>query len=52
MSEENREPQNEPQENLPAVNPMEQPIARKGMFGVQGSGDTSGYGGLVVRRAP
>jgi NADH (or F420H2) dehydrogenase, subunit C len=51
MSEENRE-QNQPQENLPVVNPIEQPIARKGMFGVHGSGDTSGYGGLVVRRAP
>ncbi|WP_066360955.1 NADH-quinone oxidoreductase subunit C [Herbidospora mongoliensis] len=35
-------------ENLPEV--PEQPIARTGMFGTSGSGDTSGYGGLVVRR--
>jgi NADH-quinone oxidoreductase subunit C len=27
-------------------------IARTGMFGVSGTGDTSGYGGLKVRRAP
>jgi len=27
-------------------------VKRTGMFGVQGSGDTSGYGGLQVRRAP
>ncbi|WP_026414225.1 NADH-quinone oxidoreductase subunit C [Actinomadura oligospora] len=31
---------------------VEQPVARMGMFGIQGSGDTSGYGGLVVRQAP
>ncbi|PZG23002.1 NADH-quinone oxidoreductase subunit C [Nonomuraea aridisoli] len=31
---------------------QEPPIARRGMFGAQDSGDTSGYGGLVVRRAP
>ncbi|GAA2290774.1 NADH-quinone oxidoreductase subunit C [Nonomuraea roseoviolacea subsp. roseoviolacea] len=30
----------------------EAPIARRGMFGAADSGDTSGYGGLVVRRAP
>ncbi|MFC5184312.1 NADH-quinone oxidoreductase subunit C [Actinomadura harenae] len=30
----------------------EPPVARMGMFGIQGSGDTSGYGGLVVRQAP
>ncbi|GAB1819177.1 NADH-quinone oxidoreductase subunit C [Herbidospora sp. RD11066] len=35
-------------ENLPEV--PEQPIARTGMFGASGTGDTSGYGGLVVRR--
>jgi len=28
------------------------PVVRTGMFGVSGSGDTSGYGGLQVRRAP
>jgi NADH-quinone oxidoreductase subunit C len=28
------------------------PVERTGMFGVSGSGDTSGYGGLQVRRAP
>jgi NADH-quinone oxidoreductase subunit C len=27
-------------------------VARTGMFGVSGTGDTSGYGGLKVRRAP
>ncbi|WP_062431010.1 NADH-quinone oxidoreductase subunit C [Herbidospora daliensis] len=35
-------------DNLPEV--PEQPIARTGMFGTSGTGDTSGYGGLVVRR--
>jgi NADH-quinone oxidoreductase subunit C len=28
------------------------PVARAGMFGVHDAGDTSGYGGLRVRRAP
>ncbi|GAA0374177.1 NADH-quinone oxidoreductase subunit C [Acrocarpospora corrugata] len=37
-------------DNLPEV--PQEPVARTGMFGVAGSGDTSGYGGLVVRRAP
>ncbi|GAA3127348.1 NADH-quinone oxidoreductase subunit C [Planomonospora alba] len=37
-------------ENLPGV--PEGPIVRRGMFGAQDAGDTSGYGGLVVRRAP
>ncbi|NUP69358.1 MAG: NADH-quinone oxidoreductase subunit C [Nonomuraea sp.] len=36
--------------SVPAV--PEAPVARHGMFGAQDSGDTSGYGGLVVRRAP
>jgi NADH-quinone oxidoreductase subunit C len=31
---------------------LSEPVARAGMFGVDGSGDTSGYGGLRVRRAP
>lgn len=35
---------------VPAV--PEAPVARQGMFGAQDTGDTSGYGGLVVRRAP
>ncbi|GAA2868409.1 NADH-quinone oxidoreductase subunit C [Nonomuraea rubra] len=39
-----------PEAAVPAV--PEAPIARHGMFGAQDSGDTSGYGGLVVRRAP
>ncbi|MFI7639241.1 NADH-quinone oxidoreductase subunit C [Nonomuraea sp. NPDC049400] len=39
-----------PEVPVPAV--PEAPIARHGMFGAQDSGDTSGYGGLVVRRAP
>lgn len=37
-------------EHLPEV--PETPVARHGMFGSHDSGDTSGYGGLVVRRAP
>nr|WP_189242900.1 NADH-quinone oxidoreductase subunit C [Planobispora rosea] len=37
-------------DNLPEV--PQEPIARMGMFGAQDSGDTSGYGRLVVRRAP
>ncbi|MEU8266557.1 NADH-quinone oxidoreductase subunit C [Sphaerisporangium sp. NPDC049002] len=37
-------------DNLPGV--PEEPVARLGMFGVTDSGDTSGYGRLVVRRAP
>jgi NADH-quinone oxidoreductase subunit C len=31
---------------------LEQPVARTGMFGTETTGDTSGYGGLLVRRAP
>ncbi|GAA4076178.1 NADH-quinone oxidoreductase subunit C [Actinomadura miaoliensis] len=31
---------------------QEQPIVRRGMFGVKTTGDTSGYGRLVVRQAP
>jgi NADH-quinone oxidoreductase subunit C len=31
---------------------LSEQVARTGMFGVTGSGDTSGYGGLQVRRAP
>ncbi|WP_214409928.1 NADH-quinone oxidoreductase subunit C [Sphaerisporangium fuscum] len=37
-------------DNLPGV--PEEPIARRGMFGASDSGDTSGYGRLVVRRPP
>ncbi|WP_169949895.1 NADH-quinone oxidoreductase subunit C [Microbispora sp. H11081] len=37
-------------ENLPGL--PEEPIARKGMFGVKDTGDTSGYNRLVVRRPP
>ncbi|MGH3303597.1 MAG: NADH-quinone oxidoreductase subunit C [Streptosporangiaceae bacterium] len=29
---------------------LTEPVARTGMFGVEGTGDTSGYGGLQVRR--
>ncbi|WP_371825716.1 NADH-quinone oxidoreductase subunit C [Nonomuraea turcica] len=39
-----------PEVPVPAV--PEAPVARRGMFGASDSGDTSGYGGLVVRRAP
>jgi NADH-quinone oxidoreductase subunit C len=31
---------------------LTEPVVRTGMFGVSGSGDTSGYGGLQVRRSP
>jgi len=31
---------------------LAEPVARTGMFGVSGTGDTSGYGGLQVRRPP
>ncbi|GAA1272258.1 NADH-quinone oxidoreductase subunit C [Sphaerisporangium rubeum] len=37
-------------DNLPGV--PEEPVARLGMFGATGTGDTSGYGRLVVRRPP
>src|SRR3954470_19011365 len=30
----------------------EQPVVRKGMFGAKTTGDTSGYGGLVIRQSP
>jgi NADH-quinone oxidoreductase subunit C len=30
----------------------EQPVARRGMFGAKTTGDTSGYGRLVVRQSP
>jgi NADH-quinone oxidoreductase subunit C len=29
---------------------VERPVARKGMFGAKVTGDTSGYGGLIIRR--
>jgi NADH-quinone oxidoreductase subunit C len=31
---------------------LNEPVVRQGMFGAQTTGDTSGYGGLRVRRAP
>ncbi|MBP2707331.1 NADH-quinone oxidoreductase subunit C [Microbispora sp. RL4-1S] len=37
-------------DNLPGL--PEEPVARRGMFGVHDTGDTSGYGRLVVRRPP
>ncbi|MEO3825309.1 NADH-quinone oxidoreductase subunit C [Actinomadura sp. B10D3] len=42
-------------DQLPAHAPedrQEQPVVRKGMFGAKTTGDTSGYGGLVVRQSP
>jgi NADH-quinone oxidoreductase subunit C len=42
-------------DQLPAQAPpdrSEQPIVRRGMFGARTSGDTSGYGGLVIRQSP
>ena len=31
---------------------LNEPVVRHGMFGTHGTGDTSGYGGLVVRQPP
>ena len=45
----------EDSENLPArrgEERLEAPVARTGMFGVQGTQDTSGYGRLRVHQAP
>ncbi len=41
-------------DQLPAPTPeqAEQPIVRTGMFGAKTTGDTSGYGRLVIRQAP
>ncbi|MFE3451413.1 NADH-quinone oxidoreductase subunit C [Nonomuraea sp. NPDC059194] len=42
-------------DNLPEVSKEhlpEEPVVRHGMFGASDTGDTSGFGGLVVRRAP
>jgi NADH-quinone oxidoreductase subunit C len=42
-------------DQLPAQREEEradQPIARRGMFGARTTGDTSGFGGLVVRQSP
>ncbi|MCW2918075.1 MAG: hypothetical protein JWN52_6143 [Actinomycetia bacterium] len=36
----------------PDVPLLEQPVVRKGMFGAKVTGDTSGFGGLIVRRPP
>jgi NADH-quinone oxidoreductase subunit C len=36
----------------PSQNQAEQPIVRQGMFGAGTTGDTSGYGRLVIRQAP
>ena len=41
--------------NLPAQagqSRLSEPVARRGLFGVRTSGDTSGYGGLLVRVPP
>src|ERR1700756_821955 len=43
----------EENESLPARRGEERlaaPVVRTGMFGVEGTPDTSGYGGLLVRR--
>src|ERR1700722_20283722 len=45
----------EENESLPAKRGEErlaEPVVRTGMFGVHGTPDTSGYGGLQVHRAP
>ncbi|GAA1525807.1 NADH-quinone oxidoreductase subunit C [Actinomadura kijaniata] len=34
------------------ADPRELPVARRGMFGARTTGDTSGYGGLVVHKSP
>jgi NADH-quinone oxidoreductase subunit C len=36
----------------PSADQAEQPVARRGMFGAKTSGDTSGYGRLVIRQVP
>jgi len=35
-----------------APQPLDAPVVRRGMFGTHDTGDTSGFGGLVVRRPP
>jgi NADH-quinone oxidoreductase subunit C len=52
MSTDNRLGQENAGTVAPREEPGEQPVARRGMFGVGDTGDTSGYGRLVVRRAP
>jgi NADH-quinone oxidoreductase subunit C len=42
----------EPAVAVPEDQGAERPPARRGMFGVTGSGDTSGFGGLVRRAVP
>jgi NADH-quinone oxidoreductase subunit C len=45
----------EDQDNLPAragEEKLSEQVVRTGMFGAETTGDTSGYGGLQVRRAP
>jgi NADH-quinone oxidoreductase subunit C len=39
-------------DQLPAHREEQQPVARTGMFGARTTGDTSGFGGLVVRQSP
>ncbi|HEY3954316.1 MAG TPA: NADH-quinone oxidoreductase subunit C [Streptosporangiaceae bacterium] len=49
------EAQQDAQDNLPARAGQErlaEPVNSTGMFGTETTGDTSGYGGLQVRRAP
>jgi NADH-quinone oxidoreductase subunit C len=49
------QPPAEEAENLPAKlgeERLAEPVVRTGMFGVQGTSDTSGYGRLRVRQAP
>ena len=49
------EPEPDPDENLPArlgEERLAEPVVRTGMFGVQDTPDTSGYGLLRVHRAP
>ena len=55
MTEPPHDAQPDEQDNLPAragQDRLAEPVTRTGMFGTQTTGDTSGYGGLQVRRAP
>jgi NADH-quinone oxidoreductase subunit C len=61
VTESSNESQSAPQQDAPAVpdpaalagrERLAEQVARTGMFGTTTTGDTSGYGGLQVRRAP
>jgi NADH-quinone oxidoreductase subunit C len=41
-----------PDEEVPAEEVADEPVLRTGMFGTHTTGDTSGYGGLMIRAHP